>query len=211
MRKIWNLTKNDIFSLWKSSRFLFVLVLLYQALYCVVGSDLSFLSMITVIVGGMFSYNSIAYDEKNGWNRFVLTTAYSRKDYVLGKYLLAFTGTLAGALVALLSDSLAMTFGRVEAEATLSPILPAVIAATFLMVSFSLPLSFLFGMEKARIVSLLTVAMICGTAGGASVLVDGRSWNGSLLLPSLIILTASLAILCLSALLSVNIYSRRQL
>lgn len=211
MRKIWNLTKNDIFSLWKSSRFLFVLVLLYQALYCVVGSDLSFLSMITVIVGGMFSYNSIAYDEKNGWNRFVLTTAYSRKDYVLGKYLLAFTGTLAGALVALLSDSLAMTFGRVEAEATLSPILPAVIAATFLMVSFSLPLSFLFGMEKARIVSLLTVAMICGTAGGASVLVDGRSWNGSLLLPSLIILAASLAILCLSALLSVNIYSRRQL
>lgn len=211
MKKIWNLTKSDIFSLWKSSRFLFILILLYEAAYCIGGNKVSFLGVLAVVFGGMFSYNSISYDEKNGWNRFILTTAYSRRDYVLGKYLLSFVGMLAGTGLVVIADHVANALGSIETQEMLSPVLPMVAAATLFMASIALPLSFYFGVEKARMISLLTVALICGTAGGAVVLADGHTWDGNFWLPNLILIALGIVIFCLSAFLSVKIYSRRQL
>ncbi len=211
MKKIWNLTKGDIFSLWKTNKLLFIMILLYEGLYCAAGNDAAFLSVLAIVLGGMFSYNSIAYDEKSGWNRFILTTAYSRKEYVLGKYLMALTGILAGFVITFLTDNLAAALGRVDSYHRLTPVLPVTVAATLLMIGFALPLSFRFGMEKARLISLLTVALICGTAGGTAAIADGFSWTGDLSFVNLIVLAVGVAIFCFSAFLSVKIYSRRQL
>lgn len=211
MKKIWSLTKSDLFSIWKTNKILLLITLVYEGVYCVVGGDMSFLAVIAVVLGGMLSYNSIAYDERSGWNRFVLTTAYSRKDYVLGKYLLAAVGISAGSAALFLADNLALNLKRISADQMLSPALPAVMAATLVMVGITLPLSLRFGIEKARLISLLTIVLICGTAGAMSVLNEGAVFTGSTVALNFLILAVGIVLFILSAVLSVQIYSRRQL
>ena len=97
MKKVWALTRADWLNLWRTSKIFFGMILLYEVVYILAGEEWMFLSILSVALGGMLSYSAIGYDERSGWNRFVLTTAYSRKDYVLGKYLVAVTGTLGGA------------------------------------------------------------------------------------------------------------------
>ena len=87
MRKVWALFRGDVRSTVRCNKILLVMIFGYQAFY-VLGA-FSFLGILTIVLGGMLAYTSIAMDERDGWNRFVLTTGYTRKEYVLSKYLLA--------------------------------------------------------------------------------------------------------------------------
>ena len=53
MKKIWSLTKNDLFALWRTNKTLFILLPIYGIGYAVAGSEISFLSVLSVVLGGM--------------------------------------------------------------------------------------------------------------------------------------------------------------
>ena len=92
MTKVWALFRGDVRSIARCNKILLVMIFGYQAAYMF--GAFSFLGTLTVVLGGMLAYTSISMDERDGWNRFVLTTGYSRKEYVLSKYLLAIAGTV---------------------------------------------------------------------------------------------------------------------
>lgn len=211
MKKIWSLTKNDLFALWRTNRTLFILLPIYGVGYAIAGSEISFLSVLSVVLGGMIAYNSIAYDERSGWNRFVLTTAYSRKDYVLGKYLLALTGVLGGTAILLLSDTAAVAMGRVAPEDRLLSGVPAIVVSTLLLISLALPLSFKYGIEKARILSYLMIGLLCGSAGLLTVFTREQVFSLDMILVNTFLPMLGAAAFILSAFLSVHIYSRKVL
>ena len=211
MKKIWSLTKNDLFALWRLNKILFILLPLYGVGYAFVGSEISFLSVLAVALGGMIDYNSIANDERSGWNRFVLTTAYSRKDYVLGKYLLALTGVLGGTAILLLSDTAAVAMGRVAPEDRLLSGVPAIVVSTLLLISLALPLSFKYGIEKARILSYLMIGLLCGSAGLLTVFTREQVFSLDMILVNTFLPMLGAAAFILSAFLSVHIYSRKAL
>ncbi len=211
MKKIWSLTKNDLFALWRTNKTLFILLPIYGIGYAVAGSEISFLSVLSVVLGGMIAYNSIAYDERSGWNRFVLTTAYSRKDYVLGKYLLALTGVLGGTAILLLSDTAAVAMGRVAPEDRLLSGVPAIVVSTLLLISLALPLSFKYGIEKARILSYLMIGLLCGSAGLLTVFTREQVFSLDMILVNTFLPMLGAAAFILSAFLSVHIYSRKAL
>ena len=163
MTKVWALFRGDVRSVVRCNKILLVMIFGYQAAY-VLGA-LSFLGILTVVLGGMLAYTSIAMDERDGWNRFVLTTGYSRKEYVLSKYLLGVVGTLFCSLTMGVFSLIGMSMGKINAENNIVFLLPVLIGGTLIMLSVALPLSFWFGMEKARLLSILIIALACGFTG----------------------------------------------
>ena len=212
MKKALALARADWLNLWRTSRIFFGMILLYEAVYIIAGKEWMFLSILSVALGGMLSYSAIGYDERSGWNRFVLTTAYSRKDYVLGKYLVAFTGTLGGALLMAAAGVIAAVTGRVPLGEGMAPLSGMTTCGVLISLSIVLPLAFRFGMEKARLLNVLVIVLICGGAGvvaGIGGDLTGDIPQGMAAL-NLILPAAAVLLLACSCLLSVRIYRRRQ-
>ena len=182
----------------------------YQAAY-VLGA-LSFLGILTVVLGGMLAYTSIAMDERDGWNRFVLTTGYSRKEYVLSKYLLGVAGTLFCSLTMGMFSLIGMSMGKISAENNIAFLLPVLIGGTLIMLSVALPLSFWFGMEKARLLSILIIALAFGFTGAFAGFTEGndglpfQGWSFT----GLMMIVVSVIILALSVLISLKVFDRRE-
>ena len=212
MKKVWALTRADWLNLWRTSKIFFGMILLYEVVYILAGEEWMFLSILSVALGGMLSYSAIGYDERSGWNRFVLTTAYSRKDYVLGKYLVAVTGTLGGALLMAATGAVAAVAGRVPLGEGMAPLSGMMACGVLIALSIVLPLAFRFGMEKARLMNVLVIAILCGGAGVMAGLGGDLIGNIPQLMAALnLILPAAAALLlACSCLLSVRIYRGRQ-
>ena len=170
---------------------------------------LSFLGILTVVLGGMLAYTSIAMDERDGWNRLVLTTGYSRKEYVLSKYLLGVVGTLFCSLTMGVFSLIGMSMGKINAENNIVFLLPVLIGGTLIMLSVALPLSFWFGMEKARLLSILIIALACGLFAGFTEGNDGLPFQGWSF-TGLMMIVVSVIILALSVLISLKVFDRRE-
>ena len=207
MTKVWALFRGDVRSVVRCNKILLVMIFGYQAAY-VLGA-LSFLGILTVVLGGMLAYTSIAMDERDGWNRFVLTTGYSRKEYVLSKYLLGVVGTLFCSLTMGVFSLIGMSMGKISAENNIAFLLPVLIGGTLIMLSVELPLYFWFGMEKARLLSILIIALACGLFAGFTEGNDGLPFQGWSF-TGLMMIVVSVIILALSVLISLKVFDRRE-
>ena len=207
MTKVLALFRGDVRSVVRCNKIFLVIIFGYQAAY-VLGA-LSFLGILTVVLGGMLAYTSIAMDERDGWNRFVLTTGYSRKEYVLSKYLLGVAGTLFCSLTMGVFSLIGMSMGKISAENNIAFLLPVLIGGTLMMLSVALPLSFWFGMEKARLLSILIIALACGLFAGFTEGNDGLPFQGWSF-TGLMMIVVSVIILALSVLISLKVFDRRE-
>ena len=210
MTKVWALFCGDVRSLVRGNKVLLVMIFGYQAAYAF--GALSFLGTLTIVLGGMLAYNSISMDERDGWNRFVLTTGYSRKEYVLSKYLLAIAGTVICSMTLGIFSVIGKNLGKIGMENSLLSILPVLMAGTLIMLSVALPLSFWFGMEKARLLSILIIALAFGFVGAFSAITEENGellfggWNGI----SLMAVLLSVMVLMVSVLISLKVFDRRE-
>lgn len=210
MTKVWALFRGDVRSLVRGNKVLLVMIFGYQAAYAF--GALSFLGTLTIVLGGMLAYNSISMDERDGWNRFVLTTGYSRKEYVLSKYLLAIAGTVICSMTLGIFSVIGKNLGKIGVENSLLSILPVLMAGTVIMLSIALPLSFWFGMEKARLLSILIIALAFGFVGAFSAITEENGellfggWNGI----SLMAVLLSVMVLMVSVLISLKVFDRRE-
>lgn len=210
MTKVWALFRGDVRSIVRGNKILLVMIFGYQAAYAF--GALSFLGTLTIVLGGMLAYNSISMDERDGWNRFVLTTGYSRKEYVLSKYLLAIAGTVICSMTLGIFSVIGKNLGKIGMENSLLSILPVLMAGTVIMLSIALPLSFWFGMEKARLLSILIIALAFGFVGAFSAITEENGellfggWNGIGLMAVLL----SVMVLMVSVLISLKVFDRRE-
>ena len=105
---------------------------------------------------GFFAVNSIYYDEANNGNPFLFTLPFSRKEYVISKYLFGF---IMGGCAWVISSLLGIIFLSVSGSSvnTGEWLATGFISLILLLIMFSimLPIQFKFGMEKGRIATII--------------------------------------------------------
>ena len=116
-------------------------------------------SSFAIVYSAMLPYTAMAFDERDKWDRLAAMMPYRESDLVLSKYLLGYAVLAVAACSRLLLH-------RTEELAML-----AVLAAVALLVlAFSAPLLFRWGVERGR---MLFVFLMVAVATGSSSLATG--------------------------------------
>ena len=153
----------DLLAVWKYCRnYLFLCgVFLLLSIFM---EEYSFLQMYPVIFMGTLVNTLIAYDERDKWDRQVLTMPVTRKQYVTGKYLtgMILQGTMMVLSAAACALRLAMGdgFGWAVFKDYLAFLLGLAVAAPSLI----LPFIFKNGSEKGRMTYLIVLGAIFALA-----------------------------------------------
>ncbi|MBQ2999022.1 MAG: ABC-2 transporter permease [Clostridia bacterium] len=151
----------DFLMAWKYCKLYLVIAVIFLALFFFV-TDYWFFFIYPGILFGMIPVNLLAYDEHSRWKIFGLTLPFSRAQLVSVKYLMgllpvtAFTvfGSVAFGIVKLARNSFSWSdIGFFAFGVFFFPLLCSMI---------SLPISFRFGVEKGRTISLFIVGGACG-------------------------------------------------
>ncbi len=182
--------------------FLFIIVFFSVIPYLSQDPDMAFFAMYPRIFIGMLPLTVYTYDEREHWCSYCLTLPISRRDYVLGKYLL---GILLALALTALNALLDLGFGLLGRSGTdLS--LGLNLGMSLLMPAVTLPFLFRFGAEKGRIIYLV------GVGTGAALSVSLLKTTPMISVSSdTALLLFSLLLYALSAALSVGFYKKREL
>jgi ABC-type Na+ efflux pump permease subunit len=161
----------DLVAVWKYCRRYLFLCGLCLAL-SVVSENAAFLQMYPLILVGSLGSTLIAYDERDKWDRQVLTMPISRRQYVSAKYL---TGLILQCTVLVLTAAahglqlrLAMDFSWNTFWMDLS--MMAVLASA--SPSLILPFIFKNGSEKGRMAYLIVLGSIFALMVGGGIVLE---------------------------------------
>lgn len=161
----------DLLAVWKYCRnYLFLCgVFLVMSIFI---EEYSFLQMYPVIFMGTLVNTLIAYDERDRWDRQVLTMPVTRRQYVTAKYLVGLI--LQGAVLVLTGAACALRLTRgggfqwegfgMEMGGL---VLLAVIAPSLI-----LPFIFRNGSEKGRMAYLIILGCLLGAAASLSYILN---------------------------------------
>ena len=189
----------DFYVLWKQMKAFLVLILLFSAL------PGSYNAIFAVTYAAMLPYSCVAYDERSKWDQLAAMMPYSNRDLVLSRYIL---GWIAGAGACLLSLLLQEGFALILHQ----DVYPDTLIASFFVclstLAITLPLIFRFGVERGRLIMLLIIFLVCGSAGALSGIAD--SLSGTLPAPVWLIVPLSLVLTALSIPLSLRWYTLRR-
>ena len=202
----------DIINL-KAQLKLYVVFFILWFVIAMINDAADFLGGVMLMYVVMFLISSVAYDDKNNWNRLALTMPVSRRDLVLSKYLFMLIGMLAICFVTLagctmINGRLGESFRIVLLTCPVGILFSAVLIPVFLQ----------FGVEKGRFLfvgfALLfaLAAFVMEKFSVGAYLFDGKTV--SFFLPDLfhiILLFWAAAAVCtgLSMMLSVRIYEKK--
>jgi len=189
----------DFYVLLRQMRALLLVVIIFAV---IPGSSLN---AFAVIYAAMLPYTALAYDERSHWDQLAGTMPYAPWELVLSKYVLGWSFTAGAAALCLLAGALERPFTDSAAD-------PASVGLAFciglLLMAVTLPLMFLFGVERGRMLFiLLSVVIACSCVGAVSgTLVEGGGAAAALTL----LLPAGAAVLtAVSVPVSVRLYIRR--
>ena len=195
------LIQKDLYVLWKQLRVFLLIILVFSAMNGAFGAAFP------IVYCAMLPYSALAYDERSNWNRLAAMMPYSTADLVISKYILGWLCTLAAAVCSSLCRIL---FDRLMHTADYS--LAATAAAIFLsfcILALSLPAMFRFGVEKGRLIMLLTIFLVCGGAGTLGSIAENVNVTGLLSALTLILPGAALILTAVSVPLSLGICRRQ--
>lgn len=128
-------------------------------------SMMTFAVLYFLILAMMLPITALAYDERAGWNKYALTMPLSRKNLVLGKYLL---GLILLGVSILLNLLFVGGYGMMTGFSTFGAkdftmLLSVSAAAGCLFLSVLMPIMFRLGTEKGRIAMVLMILLPVGT------------------------------------------------
>ena len=194
----------DLINLKSTARLFLAFLALFVVLILATG-DFGSYTLSIVVLSTMLPFTTVALDERAKWERTALASPVKRSTLVLAKYVLGL-----GLLIAALCTGLALGLLAGQTLAELLPQLFLLGISGMAMLCIMLPLMFRFGAEKARI--LLMLVMAAGFAASFALNTPGIALPGqSVLMDYAVILFASaIAILVLSAMLSIHIYSKKE-
>lgn len=192
--------------------FLVILVICLVPAFSTQSGDFSagFSCTVFIFVGGMMGFTSFAYDKAYGWDSYVLTLPYTRKQIVLSKYLFSLLITGIGAALGIGVNLILMASGLAGQDADIWSMTGLVLCMVVIFISIMIPLMFRYGAEKARIlviVIFLVPFMLFVLLGGEHGAEGMMEMINSMILWLPFITAAGLI---LSWFLSVHIYSKRE-
>ena len=185
----------------------------FMVLYFAIGlySDNSaFFLVFVVLMCNMLPMNALAYDERFHWDRMGLCLPVPQHNLVLSKYVLSLLGFVVSSLPLFL-------FYRIAAQISGQPfsaeqqVILLLTASGLILASIQLPMLFWLGTERGRFVTiaifLLFGISVPTIAIGLGPIESALAW---LMTHLWVVLLIGLALFCLSALISIAIYSRKE-
>ena len=139
----------------------FYVILLLVLILAGTSTDATFVAGYISIIFPMFAVSTISYDDYDNGNAFLFTLPFSRKEYVLSKYLFGLLLCLFGILLSTILIIVQNVFilGSVNFEAMISSQVGTMVSSV-LILSLMFPLQFKFGSEKSRVALIAVVGIV---------------------------------------------------
>lgn len=209
----------DVYTL-KESRALLVVIVVIAVFMAVWGGadNASFIISYVMVLCAVIAVNTMNYDETDNGYAFLMTMPFSRKTYVMEKYLFGFAAGLLGWIFALAMGALAGRFsGGAELDSEISwwPLYGGTLGAFFVLLTVMIPVQLKFGGNKGKIAMLASMAIVAGAAA-AMVKTGGIQKLGQILVGATMIQLTLVSIIVVAACLvasflcSVRIMERKE-
>ncbi|MBD5499422.1 MAG: ABC-2 transporter permease [Lachnospiraceae bacterium] len=163
-----SLILKDLYNIGHNTKsMLFMLAVL--AVVLIPTSGASAYIIVSALLCSMMIMTTFTFDENSNWSRYAMIMPVSKKDVVIGKYIVlvifCVIGSLFGLVIGLIAE-LAMSKNAFNLISIIELLFLTLLALTisFISGSMSIPLVFKFGAERARvllIVSILIPLAIC--------------------------------------------------
>ena len=149
----------DFYNLKKTMGLLAVMLVVFGVVFIPQGGGL-FAGM-AILMGTTLTISTMSYDHMAKWDVYALSMPVSRRQMVGEKYLFMLIAAGAGTLIALAGEFVRLASTGAPASAFLDGLLQTVLILSvgLLFGSLMLPLIFKFGVEKARLVMLLSLCL----------------------------------------------------
>lgn len=154
----------EIYSLKRYISIISLLMAFYLALSVKTGNP----SMLMFVITFIFIFvvlSSFAYDEATKWDRYAIAMPLTRKTIVLSKYLLMCIVMVLGLALTVAAIVVYSFFDtQYSVIATVPELASAIVAGLFLM-SFYIPATYQFGVEKSRLIlmGVFVITMLVGS------------------------------------------------
>ena len=205
------LVYKDLVAIWKYCRNYLFLCAVFLVL-SVFLEEYSFLQMYPAVFIGTLVSTLIAYDERDKWDRQVLTMPVTRRQYVTAKYLvgLILQGTMV--ILSAVACALRLTMGDGFEWEVFKDYLAFLVGLAAASPSLTLPFVFKNGSEKGRMAYLVILGIIFGLAvGGTMVLKKMNLLQNQMQIPGALLLVVLVPLLYLGSwALSVRWYEKRE-
>lgn len=122
----------------------------------------AYLQLFAIVYGALVPYTTIAHDEQSHWDQLAGMMPYPVRSLVLSKYVL---GWCVSGVVTLLATAACVVGRRFSEDYAQPEVVAVAFSLALLTIAFSLPFLFRFGVARGRMVMLLVIAIICGSAG----------------------------------------------
>ena len=172
-----SLVLKDFYNIKNNIKALIFMILAFVCIFMTQTGALSCIIALSVLCGTMI-ITTFSFDERSKWAMYAMTMPISKKEYVKGKFitmilfaLISATGSLIiSTVMGLLFKQISLEQEGVVLELLLMALVGFLIAEV--MGSVSLPILFKLGAEKARMVTLISVAVPMGMGYGIYTLVS---------------------------------------
>lgn len=193
----------DICMSLKYARMLLLIVVIY-GVAGVLSKELGIFFLLPALLVSMLPNMMYSYDEREKWTAYVQALPVSRAQYISGKYIF---GLIAITAYSLLMTVVYLVVGKSDVFSTV------ILLPTFglLAPSVILPLMFALGSEKGRYAYYIFLGAI---AAGTVVFTSGGSLDvmtSSINVPEWMLPLFAAAIYCISWVISIALYKRREL
>ena len=175
------------------------------ALFCglsIILKNVAFSSTIGILVTISMPLTAIAYEEKDGWQKFVVASGTKIRTIGGEKYLLGIVFALVSIIV------YAVTFMLVGETENRAVEITAPICMQFFVLSVVLPMVFKFGVERGRVYMIVAaVALMAGLIAVLPLLEDMQEGGTIFIICASVF---SVAAICVSFLVSLKIYKSKE-
>lgn len=133
----------------KKQAVIYLAFILFYGLVSFSNNNVSFIGGMICMVSAMMPLTALSFDERANWDKYALTMPVSRRDIVLGKYVLGLLCATGGLAILLLFQLVLPD----KAEEDWMVIF-TLYAASIFYLALLLPVLFKLGVEKGRIVMM---------------------------------------------------------
>lgn len=134
--------------------FIFISVMLVLSFFTYTG----FMAAYAVIFISVLAPNTVAYDERDRWEKFALTLPITKAQYASSKYLLSLILSLSVVIIATISSLIKNGFGT-----AVFAYFTTVFAVSLVYPAISLPIVLRFGYSKGKLPLVIFAALLGGS------------------------------------------------
>lgn len=189
---------------------LYIIFVILSAAAAAIGSYTNFFICYPIIILSALPGTLIAYDEHEKWNLYCDALPVTRRQSVSSKYVIGFFSILLGGLLVFVIQLISHFFNSGFETERFNLLMIISLGIGFLSTAVTLPFIFKLGAEKGRIIRIGAIIILCIFCNFADNVPESvLPYSPALILP--FILAASLLIYIISWIISIKLYSTREL